>query len=567
MKTTTKRRGFFASVGAVLTAAALALSGAGVATAATDPVPVIPDATAKGSLTITKLSTPNGDTQAGNGVDTSLPNSDKIGGVTYSIQQVTAVNGNDIALSTNDGWQKAQKVTYGYSNGTWGFKYDGSSVDSGNVTIASTTSITTGSTLGDTAYGTATASNLPIGLYLVTETDAPNGVLKSDPFLVTIPITDPDNKDAWLYDVYVYPKNSQQGFTKQVDDSQAFVPGDTITWTLNADVPRVNTSTTAGAQSFETPTEFTITDTLDEQLNDVATGDVTVKLSTDPQNALTDGDTDDYLFNFNSSTRVLSITFKDQGLTKLRPAASTAGAKVVVTISSTVKEPTGGATLHTTNEGVIQNGGASGRTVTTLTTTVPTAGGDSQTTTQYANTETTEWEDITFSKIGTGGSSDYLEGAVFKLYKTKGEALDPSGSTALVTSAASTSGAANNVVLPNVRASDWQNGTTAANRVYWLVETTAPENHELLAQPISVIIGADGKLYNATSLQGDSNAVQTGTKGAELTSIVNVEKNAGFTLPLTGGTGTLVLTIGGIAILAVVLLVARRRRNSEAAAE
>jgi LPXTG-motif cell wall-anchored protein len=48
------------------------------------------------------------------------------------------------------------------------------------------------------------------------------------------------------------------------------------------------------------------------------------------------------------------------------------------------------------------------------------------------------------------------------------------------------------------------------------------------------------------------------------TSITNVEKNAGFTLPLTGGSGTAALTIGGIAILAAVLVVARRRRAYEA---
>lgn len=53
--------------------------------------------------------------------------------------------------------------------------------------------------------------NLPLGMYLVIETDSPDQVTTPcEPFLVSVPMTRvaTDNKQAdWLYDVHVYPKN------------------------------------------------------------------------------------------------------------------------------------------------------------------------------------------------------------------------------------------------------------------------------------------------------------------------------------------------------------------------
>lgn len=49
--------------------------------------------------------------------------------------------------------------------------------------------------------------NLPIGIYLIVETEAPSQVTKlSDPFLVSVPILNQDTQ-TWDYDVVAYPKN------------------------------------------------------------------------------------------------------------------------------------------------------------------------------------------------------------------------------------------------------------------------------------------------------------------------------------------------------------------------
>lgn len=60
---------------------------------------------------------------------------------------------------------------------------------------------------GHDGVGTAIASGLKLGLYLVVETDKPDAVKETtEPFLVSIPMTSVDTTN-WLYDVTVNPKN------------------------------------------------------------------------------------------------------------------------------------------------------------------------------------------------------------------------------------------------------------------------------------------------------------------------------------------------------------------------
>ncbi len=55
--------------------------------------------------------------------------------------------------------------------------------------------------------GVSSATNLPLGLYLIVETKVPANVHTTvDPFFVSLPMTDLEGQ-AWFYDVNVYPKN------------------------------------------------------------------------------------------------------------------------------------------------------------------------------------------------------------------------------------------------------------------------------------------------------------------------------------------------------------------------
>ncbi|MBT1018824.1 SpaH/EbpB family LPXTG-anchored major pilin, partial [Canibacter sp. lx-72] len=76
--------------------------------------------------------------------------------------------------------------------------------------------------------GEATFSDLDIGAYLVTETQAPAGVVKkAAPFIVTIP--HPNGNNTWNYNVHVYPKNTVSAKpTKTLDDTNATKIGDSV---------------------------------------------------------------------------------------------------------------------------------------------------------------------------------------------------------------------------------------------------------------------------------------------------------------------------------------------------
>ena len=56
--------------------------------------------------------------------------------------------------------------------------------------------------------GIASFPDLPLGLYVVVETDTPDKVTSPvKPFLVSVPMTRASSLNEWLYDIHVYPKN------------------------------------------------------------------------------------------------------------------------------------------------------------------------------------------------------------------------------------------------------------------------------------------------------------------------------------------------------------------------
>ena len=82
---------------------------------------------------------------------------------------------------------------------------------------------------------------------------------------------------------------------------------------------------------------------------------------------------------------------------------------------------------------------------------------------------------------------------------------------------------------------------------YYLVETKAPTGYNLLSNAVEVHF---------------TDAVVAGTNGIYT---VEIENTSGIQLPITGGTGTVIFTIIGIALMAgaVVLFVVSRKKAEE----
>lgn len=109
--------------------------------------------------------------------------------------------------------------------------------------------------------GHASASNLDLGLYLFVETKTPANVsTTTDPFFVSVPMTDAEGDD-WFYDVTVYPKNQSDVLptldkkVRQHDDAALYhkteyadtataSQGDVLDYIFVSRVPRITSEAT-----------------------------------------------------------------------------------------------------------------------------------------------------------------------------------------------------------------------------------------------------------------------------------------------------------------------------------
>ena len=569
-----KKRGLLASAGALVTAAALALGGSVAAYAA----PTIPPAGATGSLNITKYTQPDAQQPAANGLPKTIPSGSKpIEGVEFTIRQVQGID-----LSTNAGWEAAAAMTVADATAAAGSTaYTATTDEDGrarfgvNTEDAGWNSVTNG--LGG-------ANTLPIGLYLVQETgytqalpDGPASITKGAPFLVTVPLTNPSDNANWMYNIYLYPKNST-GNEKTVTEG-GIVPGSNVQWTIKGDI-----------QQSTNITKYVVTDVLDARLTTAdngsgiavsitnATGITALDLERDTDYEVAVDDTND---GANDGKTKVTVTFLAPGFAKLVLAwqgngTTVAGAnnrQVQVVINSTVN------TLVVPDPFELANG-----VINNEATIEPNENISIDT-----NEVTTKWGALNFNKVSSNIGNPALPGTQFKIVGIDPASVEAgsignpwlSANTLNATGDASvatdtfTADANGRVIISGLRYSNFADGvaqnpfndgtgecatpevgpasdTCVVNpkyQAYWLIETKAHADHELLAQPVKFIITDP-----STQLPGGAN-------------LVNVPKNAGFELPLTGGMGTALLTILGVGILAAVLVVARRRQNADAAAE
>ena len=84
----------------------------------------------------------------------------------------------------------------------------------------------------------------------------------------------------------------------------------------------------------------------------------------------------------------------------------------------------------------------------------------------------------------------------------------------------------------------------AANTVYYLVETAAPTGYNKLAEPVTVEIKVTNNDY-----ENPSYVVNSDTNNANSTGAVPVKNESGTLLPVTGGIGTIGLTVLGVGVV------------------
>lgn len=515
------KRGLLGAGAAALTAAALALGGAVAQAVTITPMPE------SSGLVITKLEQPeqNGSAATGLPQQSDLP---VISGVGFEAFNVPLQHD----PMTNE----------------WQSEIGGTTLADAQQAVAGASADRSGVTDSDGEIHWQSAApadkrdgaDLEAGLWLIRETSTPAGVVPAGDFLVAVPLTHPNDGSAWLDTIYVYPKNHTVKGSKTVDNTGDFVVGNTVNWTITIDNPSPRDT---GTGKYVPADKLEIVDELDDAYLTTPADGSGVKLLS-PEGLVRDTH---YTVNVNSSggKSTVVVNFTAAGLAKL---AETPNTDVVMTLATKIEQ-----------SGVIEN---SARFSTSTTETTPS---------EITGTSM-KYGDYGLRKQSAGAPAEVtpsLSGAQFMVFTSEEDAIAAkNGDQAALERAVKpnvtvpgydqatgtwTTDESGTVSITGLRYSGFADGEAFGPdddryTTYWLVETRALADHQLLAAPAPFIIDED-------SATQDSEA------------IVNQYNSGGFLLPLTGGAGTALLTIAGLALLATVLLIARHRRNAAMAAE
>lgn len=420
-------------------------------------------------------------------------------GVKFTVSKVK-----DIDLKTDEGWKKVKDQT----------------PESVKGNVENPQTITT-------EDGVATAKDLAPGLYLVEEEANPkdnqgNALVKSAPFLITLPLTHPTERTRWLDEVHVYPKNqATEKPVKKIASDKPVNVGDTITYTIESKIPTL--------PEGKSLTGYNVLDRLPKELADGKVAKVEL-----------DGEDFTYYNVATKGNALMVKVFEDT----VAAFSELAGKTLKVTIEATVKEAPQG-TLD--NESFvlpndpgtdydIENG-----PVPTPSNKVKSMFGKVNVVKQGED-ENTKLKDATFQLHRCDDKNKAVAGPI----KVDGKTDFVTGEEGTV----SISGIHLGNVQPNEEGTDTYTDVWAnSGKNFCLVETKAPEGYELLAEPVKIELTADGNTQQLVT--ADS-------------TIKNVKHNGGFNLPMTGGIGTWVSIIAGLlglAAAAFYFFAPRRNKN------
>ncbi|MBC9927726.1 MULTISPECIES: SpaH/EbpB family LPXTG-anchored major pilin [unclassified Leucobacter] len=372
------------------------------------------------------------------------------------------------------------------------------------------------------ATGTATQA-LPIGVYMVCETDAPSNIVdRAAPFVLTVPMP---HENGWVYDVHAFPKNGAGTLVKTVKPiGPGTGLGSTLTFPVTMTIP----------QQENAWTKFEISDALDARLEPVGTGVQSVKVGTQVLDASY------YSVGAPIADNTVKVTFTPAGIAWLNATPKDAQAGSVITIEFV-------ATVVSIGSGVIENVAQFSNT--------PGQSLDS-------NPVTTRWGSIEVLKraAGTLDANGVLKGAEFEVYNADlpyapncgvAKPVENEGPISVGGATKFVSDANGVVTIPGLFVSDSVNTSiNASQRCYVLKETKAPAGYVLPSSaftPVQVKTGV-------TTIASNFNPVITNTQQ-------DVPE-----LPLTGAAGQVLLVAAGIAGVAIaggLMLVNRRRTRAQ----
>lgn len=466
-----------------------------------------------------------------------------IAGITFTAFPVTGID-----LSELSGWQAADDLDINTL-----FTGEGNN----SLSTVDPDQVGTGGTAITGPDGVADFGNLPTGLYLIVEEENPTAgnlaVAPAAPFLVTLPMTDPNERTQWLDVVHVYPKNqAAEAPVKTITDPVAEEAGVDVTgsstgeligYTIEGTVPQITPETGLNG--------FMITDRLPVGVGEPT--DITVTLGTDTLTAVTDYDS--YVYQLGDGAWVVRIELTEATLANLGAEDT----PISLNFQARVEDASSGSL---DNRAWIL---PSDPNLDGSLTWDPANPGDGPLPGTASNVVASKYGEVNITKVGRGedGTENVLlPRAVFELRRctAAGTLVENSapirvaGETEVTTDAEGTASISQihlgNVVPQDGGISAYEDIWAGVGTQFCLLETQAPDGYELLPEPVTFELTAD--------------ETTAGLVAADI-EIENVEANAGFQLPLTGGMGIwLILGTGGLLLIAAAIYYAVIRQRGEA---
>ena len=431
------------------------------------------------------------------------------------------------------------------------------------------------------ATGHTSASNMEQGLYLVVETRVPENVTSAcTPFLVSLPMTTIDGA-AWNYDVTVYPKNQtgnpnldktvreaknstgkNTGSLTDTTDGYAHTAtasvGDTVDYQIVSTLPTI----TSKASSLS---EYTYVDTMSKGIR-YNKNDVVIEFFKDAGCAdkitTWDENSGKFAVAYDDAANTMTIRMTDTGLAEINEAAAV--------YTDSVKRGYSDCTMRITYAATLTSDAKMGDT-----------DNPNEVVLTWKRTNTTYFDtlkdcchvytygiDILKQFSDNGGN---LRNVKFRLhndtddvfviaeqkdgvYYAKGFAAKKADATTFVPNAQG------HIVVKGLE-----------DDTYSLTEIATDKGYVLLKDAVKIVIKTaengqceqcGAKLLTASATVNSKDASMSEGNAIVPLTVVN---NPGFDLPKTGGYGTWMFTIGGVALLgaAAFIVICRRKHKDE----
>ena len=428
------------------------------------------------------------------------------------------------------------------------------------------------------ATGHASASDMEQGLYLVVETRVPENVTSTcNPFFVSLPMTTMDGA-AWDYDVTVYPKNQtgnptldktvreaknstgkNTGSLTDIKDGYAHTAaasvGDTVDYQIISTLPTITSKASALS-------EYTYVDTMSKGIR-YNKNDVVIEFFRDAgctdKIATWDESTGKFAAAYDDAANTMTIRMIESGLSEINESESVYTDSVKRGYSDCTMRITYAATL--TADAKMGDTDNPNEVVLTW----------KRTNTTYFDTLKdcchvyTYGVDVLKQFSDNGGN---LRNVKFRLhndtddvfviaeqkdgvYYAKGFAAKKSDATTFIPNAQG------HIVVKGLE-----------DDTYSLTETATDKGYVLLKEAVKIVIKTaesgqcekcGTKLLTASATVNGKDVTMTDDNAIVPLTVVN---NPGFDLPKTGGYGTWMFTIGGVALLgAAAFIVIRSRKH------